>query len=68
MKKLILLLLFIPLVSFSQQNIKTKFLLPKHHHPEELYERNYNDEYSIFLSKVEVPYWKDWAEYLLKTL
>ena len=49
MKKLIILLLFIPLVSFSQQNIKTKFLLPKHHHPEELYERNYNDEYSIFL-------------------
>ncbi len=43
MKKLLLLIFFYPIESFSQQNIKTKFNLP------EGYERNYNDEYSVFL-------------------
>ncbi len=43
MKKLFFLLFFCPLLSFSQQNIKTKFALP------EGYERNYNNGYSVFL-------------------
>lgn len=42
MKKL-LFFLFIPLVSFSQENIETKFTL------DEDYERTYNDDYSVFL-------------------
>ncbi len=46
MKKILFFLLFFfPLVCFTQQNIETKFTLP------EGYERNYNDEYSIFLRK-----------------
>ena len=45
MKKLILLLLFIPLVSFGQvpQTIESKFSIP------DGYERVYNDDYSKFL-------------------
>lgn len=45
-KKLILLLLFIPVVSFSQLNIETKF------NPPIGYERTYNDSYSIFLRQL----------------
>ena len=43
MKKLILLLLFIPLVSFGQLTIETKY------NPPEGFERIYNDGYSKFL-------------------
>jgi hypothetical protein len=43
MKKLLLLLLFIPLVSFGQLNIETKY------NPPEGFERVYNDDYSKFL-------------------
>jgi len=43
MKKLILLLLFIPLVSFGQETIETKY------NPPEGYERIFNDGYSKFL-------------------
>ena len=43
MKKLILLLLFSPLVSFGQLNIETKY------NPPEGFERVYNDGYSKFL-------------------
>jgi hypothetical protein len=45
MKKLILLLLFTPLVSFGQdqETIESKFIVP------DGYERVYNDDYSKFL-------------------
>jgi len=43
MKKLLLLLLFIPIVSFGQETIETKYILP------EGFERVYNDDYSKFL-------------------
>ena len=43
MKKLLLLLLFIPLVSIGQLNIETKY------NPPEGFERVYNDDYSKFL-------------------
>jgi hypothetical protein len=43
MKKVLFLLVFIPLVSFGQLTIETKF------NPPEGYERVYNDDYSKFL-------------------
>ena len=43
MKKLILLLLFIPLESFGQETVETKY------NPPEGFERIYNDDYSKFL-------------------
>ena len=43
MKKLILILLFIPLESFGQETIETKY------NPPEGFERIYNDDYSKFL-------------------
>jgi hypothetical protein len=43
MKKIILLLLFIPLLSFGQETIETKY------NPPEGYERIFNDGYSKFL-------------------
>ena len=43
MKKLLILLLFIPLVSFGQETIETKY------NPPEGFERIYNDGYSKFL-------------------
>ena len=43
MKKLQILLLFIPLVSFGQLTIETKY------NPPEGFERVYNDDYSKFL-------------------